>query len=158
SPWLGLLPFTEGTQRFFFGRDAEIREIFLRVRDHTLTVLFGQSGLGKSSLLGAGLVPKLRADGFRPALLRMHYKAGDQPLLDQVRDALAAACAGEDAPAPEWLAKWNGATLWELFHSRSLTPDRLAAAPPVLLFDQFEEIFTIGAASRPRAEIDAFAT
>ena len=54
APWLGLLPFTEETQRFFFGRDAEIREIFLRVRDQPLTVLHGQSGLGKSSLLGAG--------------------------------------------------------------------------------------------------------
>ena len=61
-PWLGLATFTEETQRFFFGRDAEIAEIFVRVRDHTLTILYGQSGLGKSSLLGAGLLPKLRVE------------------------------------------------------------------------------------------------
>src|SRR6267142_799210 len=87
SPWLGLLSFTEETQRFFFGRDAEIREIFLRVQDQTLTVLFGQSGFGKTSLLSAGLIPKLRADGFRPALIRLRFEANDPPLTEQVRVA-----------------------------------------------------------------------
>ena len=51
----------------FFGRDAEIRELFERVQHRPLTVLFGQSGLGKTSLLQAGLVPRLRDAGFQPS-------------------------------------------------------------------------------------------
>ena len=77
SPWLGLLSFTEETQKFFFGRDCEIREIFLRVRDQPLTVLYGQSGYGKTSSLNAGLVPKLRADGFRPVMIRLRFEKED---------------------------------------------------------------------------------
>jgi hypothetical protein len=157
SPWLGLLPFTEETQRFFFGRDAEIREVFLRVRDHTLTVLYGQSGLGKTSLIGAGLIPKLRADGFRPMLLRLRFEDSDLPVIEQVRAALAAACASETESAETLLARWRNSTLWECFHQPALRADHLAAAPPVLIFDQFEEIFTLGAAQRPPAEIEALA-
>src|SRR5262245_37924971 len=89
-PWLGLLPFTEATQRFFFGRDKEIRDGFLRVREHALTVLYGPSGLGKSSLLGAGLIPKLRVEGYRPVLIRLRFEDGDATLLAQVEGALAA--------------------------------------------------------------------
>jgi hypothetical protein len=182
SPWLGLLPFSEETQRFFFGRDAEIREIFLRVRDHPLTVLYGQSGYGKTSLLRGGLIPKLKADGFRPVVLQLRYEKTDRSLLDQVRFALALACVDEnelDVPYENWdqaplllpgydlkllhkalalATRWANATLWECFHVPGLRTAHLHAAPPVILLDQFEEIFTLGAADRPPAELEALAT
>ncbi|MBI3068004.1 MAG: hypothetical protein HYY79_03740, partial [Betaproteobacteria bacterium] len=50
NPWPGLMPFTEDAQRFFHGRDSETAELSRLIRRATLTVLFGQSGLGKSSL------------------------------------------------------------------------------------------------------------
>lgn len=155
APWLGLLAFTEETQRFFFGRDAEIREIFLRVRDHTLTVLYGQSGYGKTSLLSAGLIPKLRADCFRPALLRLRFGKNDPPLVEQVRAALASACSDESINGVDLLARWRDATLWECFHHPARCAPRLESAVPVLIFDQFEEIFTLGATQRPRTELEA---
>ncbi len=138
-PWLGLLPFSEAAQRYFFGRDQEIRDGFLRVREHPLTVLYGPSGLGKSSLLGAGLIPKLRVEGYRPALIRLRYEEGAPTLLAQVEGTLSALLqSGNEAavrsPAP---------TLWERFHHVPTRPPDLASAPPVLLFDQFEEIFTL---------------
>ncbi len=151
-PWLGLLPFTEATQRFFFGRDEEIREGFLRVREHPLTVLYGPSGLGKSSLLGAGLIPKLRVEGYRPALVRLRFEEGDPTLLAQVEGALDVllrppARALTPGPSPaggeEAVAGEAAPTLWELFHHLPTRSPDLAAAPPVLIFDQFEEIFTL---------------
>ena len=60
NPWPGLMPFTEATRAFFHGRDAEAAELLRRVRRERLTILFGQSGLGKTSLLFAGLFPRLR--------------------------------------------------------------------------------------------------
>ena len=158
SPWLGLLPFSQETQRFFFGRDAEIREIFLRVRNETLTVLFGQSGYGKTSLLNAGLIPKLRAAAFRPVLLRLRFEKEDSALTDQVRSALALACADETESVETLLSRWGAATLWECLHDPTLRPEQLALWPPVLIFDQFEEVFTLGATQRSRTEIEAFAT
>ena len=157
SPWLGLLPFTEETQRFFFGRDAEIREIFLRVRDQTLTILYGQSGYGKTSLLNAGLIPKLRADCFRPVLLRLRFENCDSSLIEQVRAALTSACADQTESAQRLLDRWGNASLWEFFHNPNLQPGRLAKTPPVLIFDQFEEIFTLSG-QRSRTEIEAFST
>jgi tetratricopeptide (TPR) repeat protein len=137
-PWLGLLPLKEEHAKFFFGRDAEIAEILVRIRENTLTILFGQSGLGKTSLLGAAVVPRLAAAHFTPVLVRLDYANGAPSLLEQTRDAFRRAMPGiawpEDAPA---------ITLWELFHRLpALLP---AGSPaPALIIDQFEEIFTLG--------------
>lgn len=157
APWLGLLPFTVETRRFFFGRDMEIRELFLRVRSYPLTILYSQSGLGKTSLLGAGLVPKLRADGYRPILLRLRYEKDDAPPVAQIRAALAAASSDETIGANDLLARWKNATLWEAFHDPALRMERLASAPPVLIFDQFEDVFTRGKAQRSPEEIHELA-
>ena len=99
-PWLGLNAYTEETQAYFFGRDAEISEMFTRVRDNTITILFGQSGLGKTSLLGAGLVPKLRVERFRPVLLRLDFSKDAPPLLAQTRDALCSVPGANTRPRP----------------------------------------------------------
>ena len=64
SPWLGLRSFTEEAQSFFFGRSAELDDLYERVLDRPLAILFGQSGLGKSSLLNAALVPRLAPKAF----------------------------------------------------------------------------------------------
>jgi hypothetical protein len=160
SPWLGLKPFTEATQRFFFGRDGELRDMYLRVRDTPITVLFGQSGLGKTSLLGAGLLPKLRVEGYAPILLRLALEPDDPPLLDQIRTALATACANEGWPAARLLAQWGQAEPWEILHRADLCPDdlveRLEKNPPVLILDQFEELFSLGREQRPKEELLAF--
>src|SRR3979409_2781690 len=72
-PWLGLASFTEETRAFFFGRDEEIAELARRVQRKLLTLLFGQSGLGKTSILRAGLVPRLRDQGYCPIYVRVDY-------------------------------------------------------------------------------------
>ena len=41
NPWPGLMPFTEATQAFFHGRNAEAAELLRRVRRERLTILFG---------------------------------------------------------------------------------------------------------------------
>jgi chromosomal replication initiation ATPase DnaA len=61
-PWIGLASFTEGDREFFAGRAEEIDELLRLVRRDTLTLLYGVSGLGKTSLLQAGLFPAIRGD------------------------------------------------------------------------------------------------
>ena len=153
-PWLGLHPFSEENQHYFFGRTAEIRDIFLRVREEPLTVLYGQSGLGKTSLLRAGLMPKLRVEGFRPVRLLLDFSADSGSLIAQVRAALAEACADGQSPGA-LLEHWASLpSLWEIFTHEELRPPDLVERPPVLIFDQFEEVFTLGeehaAANDPR--------
>ena len=76
SPYKGLMPYTEADAAFFFGRDAEREVIIANLRAARLTLLYGESGVGKSSVLGAGVcapvTPALRREprGFRYAGIR----------------------------------------------------------------------------------------
>ncbi len=171
-PWLGLESFREESRGYFFGRDAEITEIHLRLRSHPLLVFYGRSGVGKTSILNAGLIPRLRAEGHRPALLRLNYK-GDGPF-DQLFAVLFESDNG--APVARFLKKKERITAWETDMAASLArlpsqqknsnelvvpfslPQDAASRlwlrlhwrkePPNithLILDQFQEVFTIGA-------------
>ena len=79
-PWLGLASFTEEVRAYFHGREEEVGELARRVQRKLLTILFGQSGLGKTSLLQAGLFPRLRSHDLLPVLVRLDFSPSAQPL------------------------------------------------------------------------------
>lgn len=142
-PWPGLAAYTEADRAYFFGRDNEAEDLTRRIRRERLTVLFGQSGLGKTSLLKAGLFPRLRAADLQPIYLRLDYTAQARPLGEQVLAAISEVIQREalDAPLPN-----SGEGLWGYFHRSNLEwwSPRNRLLTPVLVFDQFEEIFTLG--------------
>ena len=71
SPYRGLAAFEEQDAAFFFGREAATAQVLDRMSRHLagagLLVVSGVSGAGKSSLLRAGVLPRIRADGLAPA-------------------------------------------------------------------------------------------
>jgi tetratricopeptide (TPR) repeat protein len=144
-PWLGLQSFTEGLQGLFHGRDHETDELFRRVGRKRLTVLFGQSGLGKTSLLRAGLFPKLRSVNYLPVSLRIDYSPTAETGSLQTLNALMAAAqqAGVQLTLPP---QPKSLTLWELFHhvQFAVKSSKGSTIRPVVVFDQFEEGFAIG--------------
>ncbi|MFF4257715.1 hypothetical protein ACFY1L_41660 [Streptomyces sp. NPDC001663] len=80
-PYRGLSRFEPDDRNFFFGRDRLAGDLCELVSEHRFAVLFGASGSGKSSLLRAGLIPRLRhemASRGRPAVLRV-LTPGDRP-------------------------------------------------------------------------------
>jgi hypothetical protein len=136
NPWPGLATFGEGDQDYFRGRRRESEELTRLVRRERLTVLFGRSGLGKSSLLHAGLFPHLREDLHLPVYLRIDYAVATSPR-QQVWDALNEACIrnGVKAMPPE-----PDESLWAYFHRAGAGFWNPGRGPllPVLVFDQFE--------------------
>jgi WD40 repeat protein len=60
SPYQGLAPYTEQDAPFFFGRDAEREIIIANLLASRLTVVYGTSGVGKTSVLRAGVAHRLR--------------------------------------------------------------------------------------------------
>ena len=145
NPWPGLASYTEEDRHLFFGRDGEINEMTRLVQRETLTVLFGRSGLGKSSLLRAGVMPRLREQGFFPVTLRLDFSERGEVLpVEQVKALTLAAAkqAGVEAEnAPENAA---ALTLWEWFHTVEFWGPRNDPVTPILALDQFEEVFTLG--------------
>lgn len=60
SPYVGLIPFNEKDSEFFFGRENDIEIIATNLRAARLTVFYGISGVGKSSVIRAGVLPYLQ--------------------------------------------------------------------------------------------------
>jgi hypothetical protein len=144
NPWLGLASFTEESRDFFYGRESEVAELARRVQRKLLTVLFGQSGLGKTSILRAGLVPRLRGHGYCPVYVRIDYGKDTPEPAEQIKQAIrqAANLSGEWSQVGVAAA---GESLWEFLHHRDDILRDEAGSPliPLLIFDQFEEIFTL---------------
>jgi WD40 repeat protein len=144
NPWPGLSSFDETAQNFFSGRDAESAELLRLVGQAPLTVLFGKSGLGKTSLVQAGLFPRLRQQNVLPVYVRLNVRDRSAPLIQQAAAALQAEIGkhGVDTVAPN-----AGESLWEHLHGRNVEWWSAKNQPltPLFVFDQFEEAFTLGA-------------
>ncbi|WKX71308.1 hypothetical protein [Streptomyces sp. XD-27] len=99
-PYRGLARFEPGDAKLFFGRDAMTGRLEETARRHRVSAVVGASGSGKSSLLRAGLVPRLRRPdqeaGRIPAAVRL-LTPGAHPMRHAARLTPA------DGPADTWL-------------------------------------------------------
>ena len=144
NPWPGLGSFDEGAERFFNGRQNESAELRRLVLNAPLTVLFGASGLGKTSLVQAGLFPLLRKEHYLPVYVRLDLSDRAAPLIEQVKFALQTQLKARRIDAP---AMRDGESLWSYLHRDGLElwSEQNQLLTPVFVFDQFEEVFTLGA-------------
>ncbi len=132
-PYVGLQPFEEADREFFFGRERDQRIIISNLLTAPLTILYGSSGVGKSSVLMAGVVPQLRRErprtpivvfrnwadqGFQSALSRACIESVWSNRVEQPKPA-------EALPLDELLRACAGA----------------AHETVLVLLDQFEEYF-----------------
>jgi hypothetical protein len=137
-------------RRLFRGREEEKYELLQLVIAERLVLLFARSGIGKSSLINADLLEPLRDQGYFPMVVRISGPPGSP--LDCLYDGIKAAVEKTaehrqiEYEPPE--SEWNKASLWHFFKTFELWKnDRLLS--PVLIIDQFEELFTLhGVAQR----------
>jgi tetratricopeptide (TPR) repeat protein len=153
SPYRGIQPFRYVDQAYFFGREEMVTALLAKVLVSRLVLLFGESGTGKSSLINAGLIPALEKEGLRPERLRVRPIPEEPILIEKIL------VGDEDnshfLPSIFVEDKSVGTNTDSQVVSRSL--ERFlktvheADAYPVLIFDQFEELFTLFAQDRDRA-------
>jgi hypothetical protein len=150
NPWPGLAFYTEQDREFFFGRTRESAELLRLIEREALTVLFGRSGLGKTSLLRAGVIPQLRERGCFPVILRIDFTAAHT--VEQVKALTLEATRLAGVSLENEPADGSGLGLWEFFHAVEFWSPRNDLLTPVLVFDQFEEVFTVGRTRHETAE------
>jgi len=144
TPYRGLQRFTRDESAVFFGRGRAIREIYNLVMDpgtRPVILYYGPTGVGKSSVLDAGLVPRLE----HSQEVRYLRRDPDQGLLGTLRCGLAPGDQGT-VPGPSL----DLARLW-LDRER---PDR----PLVVILDQAEEAFTRPRVAAPAGDDEALKT
>ncbi|WP_067672537.1 nSTAND1 domain-containing NTPase [Nocardia miyunensis] len=143
NPWPGLAAFEEDAREFFHGRDLEAELLLQHVLDAPVTVLYGRSGLGKTSLLRAGLFPLLREKKFLPVYVRFDVEPGAAPLTRQLHRFVRNAIRAE---APDTILPSDDESLWEYLHRADFELWSAQNYPltPVIVLDQFEELFTLG--------------
>jgi len=131
KPYVGLRPYGEADRDFFFGREQDEAVIYANAVATRLTVLYGASGVGKSSLLRAGVVPRVRLHSEAAAVYYNRWQTSDfeEALNRQCAAAMAAVCPdlAVTIPAPT--------TFDECLRLLTAAADR----PIFVLLDQFEE-------------------
>lgn len=146
NPYRGLEPFQAEHRGLFFGRDADIQEVLDRLRHQPAVLITGDSGVGKSSLCRAGLLPRIAQGELdaRRSFICLGLVPGHRPLA-----SLAAA-----------LSPFVGVVASELAAQLAQDPTQLGALlreacrglQSVLLFvDQAEELLTISEATEASA-------
>lgn len=147
----GAQPFKTAQKDLFFGRDEDIVRLHRMVKTQALVVLHAKSGMGKSSLLNAGLVPEVLKEGdFEPVFVRFNaWTEGKEELpVDIAHHAVSP--QGSQRSFLDSLIS-DEPTLWhELKEIQLLNKGKCQL---MLLFDQFEELFTY-----PPAAVTAFKT
>ena len=135
----GIRPFYDNDidRRLFFGRDTEKEALLHKILADNLVVLYARSGLGKTSLLNAGLSQALRDREFIPLMVRFNDPGFDpvQWIYDGIEEI-----AKQKSIEVEAREK---ATLWQYFKTTYFWSGSNKILTPVLILDQFEEFFTL---------------
>ena len=126
TPFKELDFFVEDDVRMFAGREREARLLLSRIVSLRAVVVHARSGLGKTSLLRAGVIPLLRLQNFYPVYVRTL-----DSLLGDLAEAIVQDCHLPSRPSGDEQAR-----------ARQAIEVAASIGPVVLIFDQFEEFFT----------------
>ncbi len=130
SPFKSLQPFSREDAAIFFGRGKDIRELYrLICSNFSIILLHGQSGVGKSSLLHAGFIPRMENKGYRVK----YQRRSQDGLVVTFRELLQEAYieAGIPKPMPKNLHQ-----CWQKIEVKD------GGEGLIIILDQAEELFT----------------
>jgi len=132
-PYPGLASFTEDDAEYFFGREAEVEQMWRKLEGPArMLSLVGPSGAGKSSFVRAGLLPA-RQEGWASLVVT----PGEQPFVN-LGGAITRALAG-DLEALELMVRFAEPEVAIEIFQRWRRQHEYA----ILVVDQFEELFTL---------------
>jgi len=137
SPYQGLIPYSEADAPFFFGREKETRLIIANLFGSPLTLLYGASGVGKSSVLRAGVAHQLRD---REDLIVVVFNAWQGDAASDLKEAVAARLDLVDHAGWRKVVSLLGDRDVSLSEFLAISSAQLSRRLMIIL-DQFEEYF-----------------
>lgn len=147
NPWLGLASYSREDAYRFFGRNKDLDEISATIKNNYCTILYGVSGAGKTSLVNAGLCPRLSGESFLPIVIRLDHNSSvayARQLLTACDKTLSdSGCEVEIPVDGHEYDLSEEDRLWLYFHSATFWSSLNYKVVPVIIIDQFEEIFTL---------------
>lgn len=136
NPWLGLATYNTDDADRFRGRDKATQDVFSLIDNNLVVTLYGKSGIGKSSLINAGIIPMLSNVGYKVVAVNireMKASCGEnEDIYDRAIEYLKALLHVE-------LDMVDETSLWKILHNKECFEG--ISQYPVIIFDQFEEIF-----------------
>lgn len=150
NPWKGLQPYDDSKEDLkshpFCGRERVIRELFDLIDNNIITTLYGRSGIGKTSLLKAGLFPKLRKEDYVPVYVRLGI---DRKVSENFAECIIRILQNKmsflDRRDNELFSMPEDNNrvdyLWAHFAKYSYYDGENRVKFPVVVLDQFEEVF-----------------
>jgi WD40 repeat protein len=154
SPYKGLLPYTEADREYFFGRERDLKVIAANLIANPLTILYGASGVGKSSVLLAGVIPYLKEKSHLTVLVFRTWQSAAfaDVLKEEVLDAVCGSLGADERQRAR--ADLSGAAGLP-FDDFLLECVKTSRRRLLLVLDQFEEYFLSPAAAGAVAQFDA---
>ena len=153
NPWLGLLSYQDPQKtddhHVFCGRDAAVSSLFAMIDNNLLVTLYGKTGIGKTSVLNAGVFPLLRSRGYMPISIRLG-KYDSLPncsfakyIIHEIQNEISSNGGSVETKFPEFVETKINATeyLWKYFCTSRFKDKEGNEIYPVVTLDQFEEIF-----------------
>lgn len=144
NPWNELNPYSEGQP--IYGRNQIISKLVDAIYTNLQTILYGKSGIGKTSLLQAGCFPELRKRHFFPIIIRPGIMESSNDYVANVIDFIRESAEKEllgIKPSLHLVASGNGNftdnRLCQFLYSTKFVDDGGDIYIPILIFDQFEE-------------------
>ena len=159
NPWAGLASYEDpkNSERKlkFCGREDDCYDLVKLIVHNTFVTLYGKSGIGKTSLLNAGVFPELREEQYLPLYLRLGMREDDSPqsyqsiILDVIKqsvnhiETINVVDEQQDEQSVDYL--------WNFFVRHRFYDENNEQVTLVIVFDQFEEV--LRSANRDNADI-----
>jgi tetratricopeptide (TPR) repeat protein len=145
APYIGPRPFEQADKDIFFGRTQEANELVSLITAHAVVLLYAQSGGGKTSLVKAGLIPLLvEEENFHvlpPMRVRENVSSGLKP---KGVENIYMFNALSSISRPDSLINLAKLSLKDYLATlKASRKDKDSCTPTVVIFDQFEELFTL---------------
>lgn len=147
SLWIGLDSYKESNSGIFFGRDKEISQLSGDIFNNIQTVIYGPSGTGKTSIIQAGIFRIARANRYLPVYVRLNHKTGSKTYTQQIIDTIKGEAEKykiDIENTSPYIEEDVCPSLWEYFHCNEFWNEENYPVVPLIVVDQFEEIFTLG--------------